>query len=166
MSARPAWATHQARRATGSRLVSRTPVYGGARLMPRRSRGDTDPTPHDVELRTQILPASASTPFPASPNDSEREESEAKERRRERTHRGDAPGARSPRSPSPGPVSSPGEQGLLSPTQVPRLQGSPSLGLSPNEGSPSSAESSSQQSASEEPPAPPPAPGDDAANGS
>ncbi|KAL8424929.1 hypothetical protein Efla_006692 [Eimeria flavescens] len=109
--------------------------------------------------RTQILPASASDLIRAYPNDREREESEAEERHCEGIRRGDAPGARPPRSSTPRPVSSPGEQGPLAATEVPRLQGAPSPGVPANEGPPSSAESSPQESAGEESPVAPSASG-------
>ncbi|KAL8425174.1 hypothetical protein Efla_007520 [Eimeria flavescens] len=82
--------------------------------------------------RTQLLPASAPDLFLASPQDREREESE-EGRHRERTRRGDAPAARSPRSPPPRPASSLGEHGLLGATEVPSLQSSPSPCVSANE---------------------------------
>ncbi|KAL8431113.1 hypothetical protein Efla_004634 [Eimeria flavescens] len=62
------------------------------------------------------------------------------------------------------PASSPGEQGPLGATEVPRLQDSPSPGVSEKERPPSSAEASPQESAGEELPATPPAPGGGAAD--
>ncbi|KAL8430341.1 hypothetical protein Efla_001106 [Eimeria flavescens] len=100
----------------------------------------------------QALRAPASNLFPAFPDDREREDCEAEERHREGIRRGDAPGARSPRSPPRRPLSSPGEQGPLDATEVPRLRSSPPPGVSGNKGAPSSAEPSSQESVGEEPP--------------
>ncbi|KAL8430574.1 hypothetical protein Efla_000519 [Eimeria flavescens] len=76
--------------------------------------------------------------IPASASDRECAESEAKERYREMIRRRDGPGATSPRSPPTGPVSSPGEQGPLGATELPRLRGSPSPGVWINQGAPSS----------------------------
>ncbi|KAL8430020.1 hypothetical protein Efla_001375 [Eimeria flavescens] len=59
--------------------------------------------------RTQILAASASDLFPASPRGREPEESELEDRHPVRIRRGDAPAARNRRSPHRRPVSSPGE---------------------------------------------------------
>ncbi|KAL8430353.1 hypothetical protein Efla_001118 [Eimeria flavescens] len=64
------------------------------------------------------------------------------------------------------PLRSPGEQGALGATEVPHLQGTPSAGVSANEGPRSSAESSSQEADVKEPSAAPPAPGGGAENGS
>ncbi|KAL8438915.1 hypothetical protein Efla_001501 [Eimeria flavescens] len=74
--------------------------------------------------------------FPACPDGRERKEFQAEERHCEIIRRGDAPGARSPRSPPPRRVSSLGEQGPLGAAEVPRLQGATSPGVSVNEGPP------------------------------
>ncbi|KAL8430339.1 hypothetical protein Efla_001104 [Eimeria flavescens] len=116
--------------------------------------------------RTQILPASASDLLPTTPNAPEREESEAEERHCEGIRRGDARGARSPRSPPRRLATSAGEQGPLGATQVLRLQGPTSSGVSADGGPPSSAESPFQESAGEEPHAAPPAPDGGAGNDS
>ncbi|KAL8439012.1 hypothetical protein Efla_002421 [Eimeria flavescens] len=57
------------------------------------------------------------------------------------------------------------KQGPFGATEVPRLQGSPSLGVSANEGPPSYAESSPQEVAGDEPLAAPPAPEGGAGDG-
>ncbi|KAL8428444.1 hypothetical protein Efla_003260 [Eimeria flavescens] len=58
------------------------------------------------------------------------------------------------------------EQVPFGATEVPRVQCSPSPGVSADEGPPSSAESSAQESADKEPPAAPPASGGGAGDGS
>ncbi|KAL8430579.1 hypothetical protein Efla_000524 [Eimeria flavescens] len=89
---------------------------------------------------TEVSPQSTSDLFPASADEYELEESANEERYREGLARGEGPGAGPPRSPPPRSVTSPCWQGPPGATEVPRVQGNASPGMTDLEGLPTPAE--------------------------